>query len=122
MAQVIAITEIVRNIKPGVAGDKEKGIKAIPPQSKTIMPGTLFVSEGDELATLRKARAVRDPEPADMQARQRPVTDDEPYEAPKAAKAVTKTPAKKSTKADPASNNDGGSDPLRGASDGSNLV
>lgn len=122
MAQVIAITEIVRNIKPGIPGDKEKGIKATPPVSKTIQPGTLFVSEGEELATLRKARAVRDPEAADMQARQRPVTDDEPYEAPKPAKAASKAPAKKAPAKDPLKTGGADNGGSGNENDGSGLV
>lgn len=91
MAQVVAVTQIVRNIKPGVAADKAKGTKAIPPQSKTIEPGTLFVSEGDELATLRKARAVRDPEPGEFGERRRTELDDD---APRAKAPAAKTAAK----------------------------
>lgn len=117
MAQVIAITEIVRNIEPGVPANKEKGTKAIPPKSKKILPGTLFVSEGDELATLRKARAVRDPEAADIEARRRPVTDDE-EEAPVARSAKPAKAAKTSKSAKGEAETEGSN----GDGDGANLV
>ena len=108
MAQVIAVTEIVRNVKPGRAADKDKGIKAEKPVSRSIMPGTLFVSEGEELAFLRKARAVRDPEPLDLEARRRAIAIDEDEPVAKPAKSAKSAKAKAAADAD--DNGDSGND------------
>lgn len=53
MAEVIATAEIHRT----VTGPNGK------PMNQVIKPPTKFICEGKELAALRAARAVRDPEP-----------------------------------------------------------
>lgn len=93
MAQVIAISQIVRSHKPGVAADKAKGIKALPPVMTTIEPGTMFVVEGEELAMLRRVRAVRDLEPSELRSA-RPA----PFAAPVAAEKPVKAKAPKVAK------------------------
>jgi hypothetical protein len=64
MAQVIATAEIHRTVKPGKAAtDKEP---AVPPVVQVIKPGTVFVTTGDEEASLRAARAIRDAEAGEV--------------------------------------------------------
>ena len=112
MAQVIALTQIVRTVTPGRAADKDKGIKAVPPVSKTIEKGTLFVSDGEELETLRRARAVRDARPSDAP-RPAPVeADNAPRSAPeaKAPREAKQSKAKQSKAADDESGQTGGDD------------
>jgi hypothetical protein len=58
--KVIALNTILRTLKPGVHGDKAKGIPATKPEVQEIKPGTTFMSSGKELEALRAAGSVRD--------------------------------------------------------------
>lgn len=110
MAQVIATTQIVRNVSPGRSGDKDKGIRAVAPVNRVIEKGTLFVSEGEELEQLRKAKAVRDPQESDqVKARPSAMLDDAPVRQPKASNGGggRKTSPSKPAKADSDDANDG---------------
>jgi hypothetical protein len=68
--RVIAVTVIQRATKPGVRGDKSKGIAPIRPEMQTIKPGTIFnastvVKQGmsrSEYDELLAAGAIREPE------------------------------------------------------------
>lgn len=64
MAQVIAVSEIHRVVTAGKAATATE--KAVAPKTKIIAPGTTFISEGDELDSLRAAKAVRDPDAGEM--------------------------------------------------------
>ena len=53
MTMLIAKTVIHRTTKPGKAGDKTKGVKAIPPEQEVIQPGEVFeATSADERAEL----------------------------------------------------------------------
>ncbi len=66
MARVLAITNIVEVIEPGKRGDKEKGIKPIPPKSRTIKAGTVLHVSGEREAELRRLEAIRDIQPGEQ--------------------------------------------------------
>lgn len=61
--KVIATKTISRTLKQGTPGDKNKGLASTPPETQTIRKGTVFVSEGEELADLKRQGAVREPGP-----------------------------------------------------------
>ena len=53
MSLLIAKTVIHRTTKPGKAGDKTKGVKAIPPEQEVIQPGEVFeATSADERTEL----------------------------------------------------------------------
>jgi hypothetical protein len=83
MPKVIAKAEIHRTIKPGKA--KTADSPAVKPEIEIIQPGTAFVAEGEELAYLRRTRAIRDVEVADS-------------EVPSTAAATETAPAAKTEK------------------------
>lgn len=60
-----AITEIHRSKKAGVAGDREKGVKPVPPETEVITPNKLFnakdQAEFDTLTSGRYPAAVAAP-------------------------------------------------------------
>jgi len=58
--KLIAMGQIIRVTEPGEHGDRAKGVPAKKPKVQTIMPGTVFMSSGEELKALREANAVRD--------------------------------------------------------------
>ena len=61
--KVIAVTVIHRCTKPGVRGDKAKGIASVKPETQVIKPGTLFTVDQDEFKELFAAGAIRVPDP-----------------------------------------------------------
>jgi hypothetical protein len=66
MKPVIATTVIHRTIKPGIRGDKSKGIPATKPEVQIIKTGTRFIPKDQaEFLELKKAGAIKMPdEPA----------------------------------------------------------
>ncbi len=61
-----ALSEIHRTIKEGVAGDREKGIKAIPPEVEVIPAGSFFHATAKEKAELEGLQAAREPNQDDL--------------------------------------------------------
>jgi hypothetical protein len=60
---VIAVHTIHRTVEPGKEGNKDKGIKAVPPQVQVILPKTRFIpKDQEELDSLLEAGAIRYPE------------------------------------------------------------
>lgn len=93
MPKVIAKAEIHRTIKPGKAATATS--PAVKPEIEIIAPGTAFVAEGEELAALRRSRAIRDPEET-VKADPPVVAEDAP--APAAATKKGKSTATRSRK------------------------
>lgn len=126
--RVIAVTVIQRAIKPGVRGDKSKGIAPIRPETQTIKPGTIFnasttVKEGalrSEYDELYAAGAIREPEKGEKVAVPiESVGDGVETSTTKAKSAPAKSgKGKGKGKAAPKADDNGGS----GSGDGSDLV
>lgn len=110
MPKVIAKAEIHRTIKPGKAATATS--PAVKPEIEIIAPGTAFISEGEELAALRRSRAVIDPEGSTAAAVPSAQAEDAPAPAAKTKKKATNTrkPATSKPKSAPAASDDKGSD------------
>ncbi len=65
MKTLRAVHEIHMTVKPGVAGDKSKGLAPVRPEVKAIKPGTRFKAQNEaqeaELLAIGAARVAEDP-------------------------------------------------------------
>jgi len=64
--KVMAITSILRTVKPGEHGDKIKGVPPTKPVTQDIPPGAIFIAKDKgEYDSLKAAGAIRDYSNAD---------------------------------------------------------
>src|SRR5688500_1894591 len=98
MAQVQAVYTIQRAKKPGQRA--KQGEPAVPPETETIQPGTIFEASGDELKDLEAMGAVQKPDekPVSLERREGGGVEDDGDDSPRGRRARTAA----STKAKPA--------------------